>query len=129
MAFNSGVGIITPNIMKQLVQLYNRAPHKTLSKILGFPVTPDIAESDPTIETELIKRLTSKNNEIRSKVGFKLHHGDSVAICNAADSMLKRGSRVKPELRTVQSFNGILYTLLTPSGRVEKQSRFKIKPI
>jgi hypothetical protein len=42
MAFNSGIGTITPSVMKQLIDLYNRAPHITLSKIMHFEISPDI---------------------------------------------------------------------------------------
>jgi hypothetical protein len=90
MAFNSGIGTITPIVMKQLVKLYNESPHKTLPKIMGFAVSPDIAESDVTIENALIKRLTNLNQEVKAKAGFKLNPGERVVVYNATDGMLRR---------------------------------------
>jgi hypothetical protein len=96
---------------------------------MGFDVSPDIAESDVTIENALIKRLTNLNQEIKAKAGFKLPVGQAVLVYNAADSMLKRRSRTKPGIRTVQSFTGIRYTLRSRDGKIQLQPRYRIKPV
>jgi hypothetical protein len=129
MAYNSGVGTITPKIMKELVNLYNNAPHDTLTKIMGFPVSPNQAEHDSKLEAEIIKRIIAKNNDIKQLCVFRLAAGQSVAVYNSADQMLKRRSKTKPGVYTVEEFSGILYKLRGPDGNVELQPRYRIRPV
>jgi hypothetical protein len=129
MAFNSGVGTITPNIMKELVKLYNNAPHQTLSKIMGFPVSPNQADLDHRLEAEIVKRIVAKNSGIKQLSGFHLRVGQTVAVYNEADGMLKRRSKVKPGTYTVEQFGGILYRLRGPDGKISLQPRYKLKQI
>jgi hypothetical protein len=128
-AFNSGIGVITPTIMTRLIDLINRAPHKTLSKIMQFDVSPYVAEHDYSLEIEIIKRIRAQNDVIKQRAGFKLERGATAEVYNSVDPLMKRRSRVKPLPRTVESVNGAIYTLRGPNGTVEKESRYQLKPV
>jgi hypothetical protein len=128
MAYRMGVEDIVPDAMKRIVMFYNTAPHKTLSKIMGFEVSPNMAEQDTDLEIEIIRRILMKNQEVKNQNGFVLEAGSKVYVYNPRDTMNKRRSSVKPYVGEVVRFNGILYDVRTPHG-IQKYSRSQLKPV
>jgi hypothetical protein len=128
MAYKMYVESISPEIMKRLFQFYNAAPHRTLSKIIGFDVSPDMAEQDPDLEREIIRRIQARNYAVRSQLGFELPIGCRVYILNPKDTLLKRRSAVKPYIGVVEGISGSLYLVRTPNG-TEKCSRYQLRPV
>jgi hypothetical protein len=128
MAYQMGVEDIIPDVMKRIVQFYNTAPHKTLSKIMGFEVSPNMAEQDLDLEIEIIRRFQIKNEEIRNQHGFVLDIGSKVYVYNPRDTVNKRRTSIKPYVGVVVGFNGVLYQVRTPNG-IQKYSRSQLKPI
>ena len=57
MAYNMKIGVITPEVMNEIVNQYNNAPHRGLSKWAGFSVTPKMVNDDPELENYSIKSL------------------------------------------------------------------------
>jgi hypothetical protein len=45
-AFANHWETISPTEMQWIVNAYNQAPHKTLSELMGFDVSPNIAQND-----------------------------------------------------------------------------------
>jgi hypothetical protein len=128
MSYQMGYENIIPDVMKRIVQFYNTAPHKRLSKIMGFEVSPNMAEQDSDLEREIIRRIQIKNEEIRNQHGFVLRIGTKVYVHNPRDTLGKRRSSVKPYVGVVVGFNGVLYDIRTPNG-IQKYSRSQLKPL
>jgi hypothetical protein len=81
------------------------------------------------LEREIIKRLVGENAAVRERSGYELKVGTRVQVYNAADPLMKRRSRVKPELRTVVGYNGAAYVLRKTDGTTEIQPRFKLREV
>ena len=60
-AFNLKIGIIRLQAMKKIVDLYNNAPHKTLSKYAGFAVTPTMVQNDEKLESYIVRKIMQHN--------------------------------------------------------------------
>jgi hypothetical protein len=127
MAYQMSVESITPEIMRRICQFYDAAPHRTLSKIMGFDVSPDMAEQDGDLEREIVRRIQTNNYRVRNQYGFQLPIGCRVYIYNPKDVLLKRRAQVKPYIGVVEGVEGSLYLVRTPVG-IEKCSRYQLKP-
>jgi hypothetical protein len=123
------VGQITPPIMDKIVTLYNNAPHKGLSNIMGFIVTPTMADNDSVLEREIIRRQMITNDTIINSDGFILPIGLTVEVYNERDAMAKRRTMTKPFTYTVNGFHGGFYTLTDPTGKITLSARSKLKPV
>ena len=55
------VPIITPKIMNIIVWQYNNAPHSTLSKYAGQPVSPNDVDSNPDLEAFIVRCIQQDN--------------------------------------------------------------------
>jgi hypothetical protein len=128
MAFQMGVENIIPDVMRRIVQFYNCAEHSTLSKIMGFDVSPNMAEQDSQLEREIIRRIQAQNQLVRSQIGFVIPIGSKVYVFNPKDTLGKRRTSVKPYVGVVVAFNGYIYDVKTPSG-VQKYSRHQLKSV
>jgi hypothetical protein len=128
MAYQMSVESISPEVMRRIVQFYDVSPHRTLSKLMGFDVPPDMAELDPDLEHKIIRRIQIKNYQVRNQFGFVLPIGRRVYIFNPKDTLLKRRAQVKPYIGIVEGMVGSVYLVRTPDG-VEKCSRSQLKPV
>ena len=90
MAYNMRIRLITPEIMKQIVYLYNNSPHSTLSKYAGQLVTPENVDNDPELEDFIIRKIKQENYSIMNNLGFNLSKGAKVDVYNVDSSMAKR---------------------------------------
>ena len=126
MAYNMQVGIIKPGIMKELVNQYNNAPHKTLSKYAGMEVTPKMVQDDKELEEFIVRRICQQNYEIMHRPGFKLDEGTSVKVYNEKDSMMKRRSIIQPGRFTVKGFKNGLYQVADANNKIQLIPRYKI---
>ena len=109
MAYIMNIGRITPEIMYEIVRQYNNAPHKSLSKWVGFEVTPQMVQEDYQLEEFIIRRIAQENDRIASQPGYKIPYGIFVKVYNESDGMLKRRSQVQPFLYKVIGQQGSLY--------------------
>ena len=56
MTFNAGYKL-TPLVLKEMVRQYNNAPHSTLSKIIGFDVSPLMVQKDKNKEEYIVMKI------------------------------------------------------------------------
>lgn len=126
MAYNMHVGNITPRIMNEIVRQYNNAPHKTLSKYAGYPVSPKMAQDDPQLEELIVRRICQENYNIMSRKGFSIPKGTKVKVYNETDKMLKRRTVIQPGEFTVDDFNRGLYKVISKNNTVQWLPRFRI---
>ena len=128
LAFNMKAGIITPKIMKLIVWQYNNAPHSTLSKYAGQPVSPNEVDSNPELEAFIVRRIQQDNFNIMMKSGFNLNEGEQVKIYNERNSMMKRRSEIEDGKWYVSGREGPLFELVDEHGKTQIKSRYQISP-
>ena len=126
-AFNLGWGVITPSRMKYIVDLYNNAPHNTLSKYAGKPVSPN--DVDEELERFIVRRIQQENYNISSKFDYNLLPGEEVVIYNERNNMAKRRSEIEPGKWFVVENVGNKYKVVDENGKNEQiKSRYKLHP-
>jgi hypothetical protein len=108
--FRAGIKY-APAGMNQILSIYNRAPNDTLTKIMRFMVSPEIAENDLALEFELIRRFTAQNIAISQQPGFILPLGSHVVMYNPIAPMTKRRAQVLPHIYEVVGYRGLLYEI------------------
>ena len=130
MAYNMEVDVITPEIMEMLVSQYNNAPHSTLSKYAGFPVSPAQAHSDIELEDLIVRRIAQENYMIRARPNFYIPNGTKVKVYNEKDTMNKRRSIVQPGDNEVIAFTEGLYVVKNNyNDELQSVPRWKLQPI
>ena len=129
-AYNMKVGVILPNVMEKIVEYYNNAPHKGLSKWAGFSVTPQMVMNDKRLEEYIVRKIVQANHEIMNRLGFQLKEGTEVKVYNEKDSLTKRRSVIQPGKFIVQGFNRGLYRVKNINdGSIQLVPRFKLNPL
>lgn len=124
MAYNAELGIITPPEMKQLVELYNNAPHKSLSHYAGEEVSPIMVQNDPELEKFIARRIQQENYNIKQKPGYQLDMGSFVKVYNETDKFNKRRSIIQPGSYIITDFYNNLYTVekVDENGNIDNDS-------
>ena len=108
MAYNMNIGVITPEVMDEIVNQYNNAPHRGLSKWAGFSVTPKMVNDDPELENYIVRRILQANWEIKNNVEFNINDGVNVKVYNMTDNKMKRRSVIRPgEFKVIGKKNGL----------------------
>ena len=140
-----GYEYINENIMKRIIDIYNNAPHKTLTKILynsdsasahlspyvlrnTYPngISPNDVEERKDLETLFVENCLRYNALIKSSDDYELAIGDKVRIYNKnIDSTFPTGinksnkrSVLSKEIYTVIGKNGNLFKIVDSLGRV-----------
>jgi hypothetical protein len=131
MAFNMRVGSIRPEIIRDILIQYNNAPHRGLSALMGFAISPILMEEHPALRWDIRRRLIARNQEIYMTPGFILRPGQRVVIFNENSSIGKRRSIVKPEVFEVIDFNGAFYRIRQIGNplKIEFEPRWRLKPV
>jgi hypothetical protein len=131
MAFNIRAGNITPQVITKLLNSYNNAPHRTLSKIMGFNISPIDVFLDKDLAQEIRRKMTARNQNIYSSKGFLLPTGTRVLIYNEKPPVMKRRAVVKPNVYIVMSYNGAYYKLQREDMApvICYEPRWRLKPI
>ena len=115
MAYNMKIGMITPNVMEELVFQYNNAPHQTLSKYAGNPVSPQMVQNNPELEEFIARKIMQENYNTHNKPGFRIEKGTNVKIYNETDKILKRRSIIQPGEHKIVGIENGMY--LVKSGK------------
>lgn len=89
MAYNSKIAIIEPNDMDVLVELYNNAPHKTLSYYAGRQTTPKEVQLKPELEMWIMRRICQENFNVKKRDGFHININEPVKVYNEKDVLQK----------------------------------------
>lgn len=128
MAFNINIPL-NPSLLPTLVRIYNDTPHSTLSKIMNFPVTPNMVSNDPELEREIIKRIKQMNYNILHQAGYLINEGVECRVLENYDQLTKKRRKVKPTTYKVISYDGGKYTLRNELGEVIQATRAMIHPL
>ena len=76
-AYVAGYGDPLPiNLLRHLVNVYNRAPHKFLSKYYGKPISP--SEVDEEKKLKIWKRVRQYNFNVTKQSGYKIKPGRKI---------------------------------------------------
>mgnify|MGYP001152810671 CR=1 FL=1 len=125
-AYNLQVSTITPDVMKEIVNQYNNAPHKTLSKYAGFDVSPKMVQFDQDLEEFIVRRICQENYIIMNRPGFRLKPNTQVKLYNEHDSLMKRRSIIKPGTHHIVNFKNGLYEVIDDKNNIQLIPRYKI---
>ena len=130
MAYNVNIGTINPGQMKDLVMLYNKAPHETLSYYAGEETTPEMAQNDPELENFIIRRIMQSNFNVKKQFGYDLPENSPVSVYNDTDIFQKRRTINQPGHFVVGKFDRGLYEVKNVEGNVPTQylPRYRLQP-
>ena len=127
MAYNMRIRLITPEIMKQLVYLYNNSPHSTLSKYAGQLVSPEDVDNDPELEDFIIRKIKQENYSIMNNPGFNLSKGAKVDVYNVDSSMAKRRTIKQEGKFKINDRRGAMFEVINDeTGEKQIVPRYKL---
>jgi hypothetical protein len=95
--------------VKMIIDSYNNDPHKTLSNLIGFNVSPAMVLNDVELEGFIARKLMYLNLEQEKK---KLKIGDIVRVVHEADPsnpFEKIRYRMEPGFFTIKGFKNSMY--------------------
>ena len=122
--WNMNVKIITPPIMKSIVEQYNNAPHNTLSHYAGFPVTPLMVQNDRRLEEYITREIMKENYNINRSSMLRI--GDKVKVYNVKDPMIKRRTMIVPGEHRITGYKNGYYKVRDSNGKTQKVPRFRL---
>ena len=122
MIFTAGYKL-TPLAIKEMVRQYNNAPHSTLSKWIGFDVSPLMVQKDKNKEEYIVMKINKANVATKLKFGFDLSIGSRVKVFNEKDTLGKRRQICREGV--IVGRQGVLYRVKTNYGE-ELIPRFKL---
>jgi hypothetical protein len=99
---------ITPERLSQIVEHYNNYPHKTLSRLIGFNVSPRMVLFDLELEAFIAKKLFNTNMKERKK---KLEIGTNVMLCHPKKAHEKIRFIMEPGIYTVIDYENGMYEI------------------
>ena len=132
MAYNMKIdpNHITPNIMIEIVNQYNNAPHIGLSQYAGFDVTPSLVQHDRELEDYIVRKICQCNYEVVNTPGYQLRKGDKVKVYNEKDSMSKRREVIQPgEFVVDKVVNGLCHVKNLKNNKIQYVPRYKLTRI
>jgi hypothetical protein len=97
---------IAPEQLSEVLKYYNARPHKTLSMLIGFNVSPKMLLDDVELEGFISKKLMYLNTEQEKR---KLAIGDRVTVAHQSELFEKRRYSVEPGLYTVIGYKNNMY--------------------
>lgn len=95
-------------ILDRVCELYNQVSHSTLSKVMGFPLSPIVCFSNHPIETEFVRRIAASNY---GKYISDLRTGSEVYVYQPREPFVKRRNSVMDDMFRVLGFNKGRYHL------------------
>ena len=125
MLFNAELQI-TPLAIKEMVRQYNNAPHTTLSKYIGFDVSPLMVQQDKNKEEYIVMKINKENIQTRMRYDFDIPVGSTVKVYNEKDVLGKR--RVIAREGEVVGRKGVMYEVKTNLG-IETMPRYKLESV
>ena len=122
MTFNAGYKL-TPFVLKEMVRQYNNAPHSTLSKWIGFDVSPLMVQNDKNKEEYIVMKIYKANLLTVLSADFDLPIGTNVKAYNEKNMLGKRRQIYKQG--KIIGKEGLLYKVKTNLGE-EVIPRYKL---
>ena len=111
MLFNLKIKTVSPNDIKNLVHIYNNTRHMTLSKILGFPATPQMLHKNQSLQLLFIRRLRSANWLKMKSKGYVIENSSNVFVRAKYNTFEKKRAKVKQDIYEVIGHKGAMYEL------------------
>ena len=104
-----------PNKLLELVEIYNNTKHRTLSKYLGKPTTPQQVLKDAELEAQLTRAISSDNWKTSHQAGYKIPVGNMVVVKETRNKALSkiRANALRDEWEVIDNV-GQKYTLMNP---------------
>ena len=109
-------------VLSGLCAIYNNTPHRTLSEVMGFPVTPVQMCFNPQLQQEFVRRLSGRNYNI-PRDGIPV--GSSVYVYQPKTSMNKRRNSVEDDKYKVLEQGGRYLLENERTGKKVKHVRSK----
>ena len=122
MSFNVGYKL-TPLVLKEMMRQYNNAPHSTLSKWIGFDVSPLMVQNDKNKEEYIVMKINKANSLTVLSTDFDLPIGSNVKVYNEKNVLGKRRQIYKQG--KIIGKQGLLYKVKTNLGE-EMVPRYKL---
>ena len=118
---------ISPPTMERLIQEYNNSPHKTLSDIVGFPISPNEVDANKRIEDEIVFNRIRDNLKIKLKDDYDII-GQRCRCLNESGKFDKVKNKLLPGIwKIVGAEHGLF---ICKQGKYEiKMPRWMIKVI
>ena len=108
----SAAFVLTNETLQQVLNIYNNTPHATLTKIMGFPVTPANMFKYPILQDEYIRRVMSRNQSlVTSSVYTDVKVGDIVYLHAPRQLFDKRRGSVEDDMYRVIDIQGLAFVL------------------
>ena len=124
-AYVAGYGDPLPeNVLRHLVDVYNRAPHHFLSKYLGHEIS--LSEMDEEKKLMVWRKVQQHNFNVTKHHGFYIKPGRKVAIYND-DHVHKRRQQVRPQEYTILGYRHGGYDVQDQHGNITNISRYRMK--
>ncbi len=128
MNFNIGNDAnISPNTMEILIQEYNNSPHKTLSDIVGRPITPNMVDDNERLEDYIVWTRMRDNIKTKFKDDFDIV-GRNVRCLNESSKFDKVKTKLLPGIWQVVGTDSGLFICMQGDNKI-KLPRWMIKLI
>ena len=128
MAYNIKVDVITPDVMNELVKQYNNAPHRTLSQLAGYSVSPIDVQKNKNLEKFIVRRICQNNYNVKNQPGFELQPNQEVYVYNEKDTLMKRRSITQPGNYVITGFEDGYYKIEGDEDSPQFIPRYKLLP-
>ena len=112
--------VITPDVMKRLLWIYNNKPHKTLSKFFKEKTTPNQLDANFEMELKWIRHVHNENFKVMYQPDFQMKKDTEVHLWEPPDKFKKRRSRLQKEIYTVVGSVGGNYLCVNKETGQEK---------
>ena len=99
---------ISPNTMEILIYEYNNSPHKTLSDIVGRPITPNMVDDNERLEDYIVWTRMRDNMKTKFKDDFDIV-GRNVRCLNESSKFDKVKTKLLPSMWQVVGTDGGLF--------------------
>ena len=123
----NGTNAITPPLMQKLLDEYNRSPHTTLTKILGFPASPNMVDNDKKLEDIIVNNAMKHNLIVKLKDNFNIV-GQTVMCLNESGKFDKVKTKLLPGKWLVTGVEHGLFVCENGSNSI-KLPRYMLKVV
>ena len=116
---------LTPETLRKLCDIYNRSPHETLSRVMGFSTYPLAVYKNKTLQDEICLRLLAQNYHTAHRIQQEhIDNGSEVWLHNPRVFGKKRRNTVEDKPYRVVANRGMAgYTIADADGHTRNITR------
>ena len=104
--------------LESVVKVYNNTRHETLTKVLGFPATPEMVYRNEDLELLLIKNIRAINWTKQRQYGYELKPGQRVYVRMRTGLFESKRAQVKQTIYRIRRREGSMYYLENEEGKL-----------